>query len=61
MQTINNVDSTVIVMIETPQALENIDAIAAVGGVDILLLGANDLFSKWEFLVIGTMRIFAIH
>ncbi|KAF2165443.1 hypothetical protein M409DRAFT_24292 [Zasmidium cellare ATCC 36951] len=42
-QTINNVGSTVIVMIETPQALDNIDAIAAVEGVDILLLGANDL------------------
>ena len=30
-------------MIETPQAVENVDAIAAVEGVDGLLVGTNDL------------------
>ena len=31
------------VMIETPQALENAEKIAAVPGVDVLLIGTNDL------------------
>src|SRR5262249_53411730 len=30
-------------MIETPQAVENADAIAAVAGIDALLIGTNDL------------------
>jgi 4-hydroxy-2-oxoheptanedioate aldolase len=34
---------TVVVMIETPQAVENAEAIAAVPGVDALLIGAADL------------------
>ncbi|KIX95352.1 uncharacterized protein Z520_08869 [Fonsecaea multimorphosa CBS 102226] len=39
----NNVGSTVIVMIETQEALQNLDAIASVPGVDVLLVGSNDL------------------
>ncbi|OAP61055.1 hypothetical protein AYL99_06059 [Fonsecaea erecta] len=39
----NNVGSTVIVMIETQEALQNLDAIASVTGVDVLLVGSNDL------------------
>lgn len=35
--------TTVIAMIESPEALEAIDAIAAVPGIDILLIGTNDL------------------
>ncbi len=30
-------------MLETPQAIENADAIAAMPGIDILLIGSNDL------------------
>jgi 4-hydroxy-2-oxoheptanedioate aldolase len=33
----------VIVMLETPLAIENADAIAAVPGIDSLLIGTNDL------------------
>ena len=33
----------VIVMLETPKAIENADAIAAVPGIDVLLIGSNDL------------------
>jgi 2-keto-3-deoxy-L-rhamnonate aldolase RhmA len=33
----------VIVIIETKQAIDNIDAIASVPGVDVLFIGANDL------------------
>ena len=37
-------DATLLIlMIETPQAVENADAIAAVEGVDVLLIGTNDL------------------
>ena len=37
-------DATLLVaMIETPEAIENIDAIAAVPGINILLMGTNDL------------------
>jgi len=32
-----------VVMLETPQAVENCEAIAAVEGVDVLLMGTNDL------------------
>lgn len=33
----------IVVMLETPQAIANAEAIAAVPGVDILLVGSNDL------------------
>jgi len=37
-------DTTLLVlMIETPEALENVEAIAATDGVDVLLVGSNDL------------------
>ncbi|KAL3460974.1 Pyruvate/Phosphoenolpyruvate kinase-like domain-containing protein [Aspergillus heterothallicus] len=35
--------STVIVMLESPEAVRNADAIAAVQGVDVVLVGTNDL------------------
>ncbi len=38
-----NRETLTIVMIETQQALDNADAIAAVDGVDSLLIGTNDL------------------
>lgn len=41
-----NASTLVIVMIETPVALENVDAIAAVEGVDVLLVGSNDLSTE---------------
>ena len=33
----------VVVMLESPEAIENVDAIAAVEGVDVLLVGTGDL------------------
>jgi 2-keto-3-deoxy-L-rhamnonate aldolase RhmA len=41
-----NHDTVVIVMLETPQGIENADAIAAVEGVDMLLIGSNDLCTE---------------
>jgi 4-hydroxy-2-oxoheptanedioate aldolase len=38
-----NANVLVVVMLETPRAIENADAIAAVPGIDVLLIGANDL------------------
>ena len=38
-----NAATLLILMIETPRAVENADAIAAVEGVDVLLIGTNDL------------------
>ena len=38
-----NAATLLIVMLETPQAIESADAIAAVDGVDALLIGTNDL------------------
>jgi 2-keto-3-deoxy-L-rhamnonate aldolase RhmA len=32
-----------VVMIETPEAVDNVEAIAAVDGIDVLLVGTNDL------------------
>ena len=38
-----NAETLIVVMIETPRAVENAEAIAAVSGVDVLLIGTNDL------------------
>jgi 2-keto-3-deoxy-L-rhamnonate aldolase RhmA len=38
-----NAQILLIPMIETPQAVENADAIAAIDGIDALLIGTNDL------------------
>lgn len=41
-----NRNTLVIVMLETPEAIDNADAIAAVEGVDALLIGTNDLAAE---------------
>lgn len=41
--TILNEATLLVAMMETPEAINNIDAIAAVPGIDILLMGTNDL------------------
>ena len=38
--------TVVAVMIETPQAVEHVDAIAAVAGIDMLLIGPSDLTAE---------------
>jgi 2-keto-3-deoxy-L-rhamnonate aldolase RhmA len=38
-----NAETTVIVMLETAEGIENCEAIAAVDGVDVLLIGSGDL------------------
>ena len=38
-----NEETLVVVMLESPQAVENCEAIAAVPGIDALLIGTNDL------------------
>jgi 2-keto-3-deoxy-L-rhamnonate aldolase RhmA len=38
-----NAATLLILMLETPEAIENVDEIAAVPGFDVLLVGANDL------------------
>ena len=44
-----NAETLVVVMLETPQAIANADAIAAVKGVDVLLVGTNDLMMEMGF------------
>lgn len=46
----NKYGSTVFIMIETADALDNVDDIAALPGCDVLLVGSNDLASE-----IGTL------
>ena len=41
-----NEETLVIVMLETPQAIANADAIAQVAGIDVLLIGTNDLCAE---------------
>ena len=41
-----NENTLVVVMLETPQAIDNVEAIAAVDGVDALLIGTNDLCAE---------------
>ncbi|MCZ6557790.1 MAG: aldolase/citrate lyase family protein [SAR324 cluster bacterium] len=38
-----NQQTMVVIMLETPQAIDNAEAIAAIEGVDVLLVGSNDL------------------
>src|SRR3981081_1825781 len=38
-----NAANLIIVMLETPAAIDNADAIAAVDGIDVLLIGTKDL------------------
>src|SRR5438034_3781148 len=38
-----NTETLLVMMLETPQAIDNADGIAAVPGVDVLLIGTNDL------------------
>lgn len=41
-----NEETLVVVMLETPQAIANAESIAAVKGVDVLLVGFNDLCAE---------------
>jgi 2-keto-3-deoxy-L-rhamnonate aldolase RhmA len=41
-----NAETLVVVMLESPEAIANADAIAAVDGVDVLLIGTNDLCAE---------------
>ncbi len=41
-----NATSLTIVMVETPKAIANADSIAAVPGVDVVLIGTNDLAAE---------------
>ena len=41
-----NHDTLVIVMLETPLGIDNADAIASVEGIDMLLIGSNDLCTE---------------
>ena len=46
LDTVNN-ELVIVPMIETNQSLENLDAIASVSGVDVLLIGPSDLSMSW--------------
>lgn len=62
MQRILNAEIMVIPMIETPLAVENADSIAAVEGVDALLIGTNDLSLEMDIAgQIGDARIQAAY
>jgi 2-keto-3-deoxy-L-rhamnonate aldolase RhmA len=43
---LQNEETLVIVMLETPKAISNADAIAQLKGVDVLLIGTNDLCAE---------------
>ena len=42
---VNN-QTLIVAMLETPQAIDNAEAIAAVSGIDVLLIGSNDLCAE---------------
>lgn len=41
-----NTETLIIVMLETPEGIANAEAIAAVPGIDLLLIGSNDLCTE---------------
>ena len=45
-QMLLNRETLIVVVIETPEAVDNADAIAAVDGIDVLLVGAADLSTQ---------------
>ncbi|CAK7235059.1 hypothetical protein SCUCBS95973_009142 [Sporothrix curviconia] len=47
MRQLDSIGSTVLILVETKACLQDIDAIAAVDGVDVLLFGANDLMLEF--------------
>jgi 2-keto-3-deoxy-L-rhamnonate aldolase RhmA len=53
-----NDEILIVVMLESPEAIENADAIAQVDGVDVLLIGTNDLSAEMGVLgQLGHSRI----
>ena len=42
-----NEQTLLIAMLETPEAIENADAIAAIDGIDMLHIGSSDLSPRW--------------
>ena len=38
-----NENILIVIMLESPEAIDNVDSIAAIDGVDVLLIGTNDL------------------
>jgi hypothetical protein len=44
-----NEQTLLMAMIETPEAVENADAIAAVDAIDVLHVGASDCRPRWAF------------
>ena len=56
-RSVNNA-TLVVVMVETPTAVENVEAIAAVPGVDSVLVGTNDLCTEMGMPgAVGDVRI----
>jgi citrate lyase beta subunit len=54
-----NEATMVLIMIESAEALAEVDAIAAVEGVDVLFIGTNDLsVPRWASLASSTMTRF---
>lgn len=49
-----NAETLIVVMLETPQGIANANEIAAVPGVDMLLIGSNDLCT--ELGILGQLR-----
>jgi 2-keto-3-deoxy-L-rhamnonate aldolase RhmA len=45
----SNEETLVVVMIETPRGLGNVEDIAAVPGIDVVLMGSNDLAAEMGF------------
>ncbi len=52
-----NRETFLVVQIETPQAVENADAIAAVDGVDVLFIGPADLSLRIDQLSAGDLTL----
>ena len=38
-----NKNMLIVIMLESPEAIDNVDSIAAIEGVDVILIGTNDL------------------
>ena len=43
-----NENILIVIMLESPKAIDNVDSIAAIDGVDVLLIGTNDLCMEMD-------------
>ena len=51
-----NKNMLIVIMLESPEAIDNVDSIAAIDGVDVILIGTMICAWRWVFQVITLIQ-----